>query len=755
MVMGMHRSGTSALTGVLGLLGLDLGRSIMPATEDNPRGYFENQRVNRINERLLAALGSSWHDVFPLEEGWWKAEAARPFAGEIRLTLEEEFQESPLFALKDPRMCRLFPLWREALEDMGIEICAVIPVRRPAEVAESLKLRHGFSLEKGLFLWMIHTISAEAFTRGMPRAWLSFEGLLNNPKKTIAGIGRSLSLTFPTAYEDVREEIAAFLEPALKHFNHKKDSRSGITLPRIVGDWHRLLTASCRPDGCDRKTMKAMDGIREEFERLRAFFQPDEIRNRHEFLLAGSASGTQKPFAPVERPAAAVTAPNPPAPNPPLLASESWQWLREYREAASALSLPPNKERKKSFSVSPLTYHARPITGDGLLRPLTRAPEKPRIIHVIGNIRTGGSTRLVVDLYERLGHIYDQEVISLDIPDPLHYDGFPFHDFSEPVSAEELQKFFREKAPHIIHFHFWADPWYEKVMEAAARTGAIIVENVNTPHRIMRHPAVAHYVFVSRHAMDSVAPGPENASIIYPGSDGTMFAPVGAPADDTIGMVYRLDIDKLREDSIQPLIEAVRARPRTKVIIVGGGALLPSYRRQVAEAGLAGRFLFAGYVPYHELPSWYAKFSVFAAPVWNESFGQVVPFAMAMGIPVAGYAVGALPEILGADEKALKETDSGRSQPKSGSTPAIAKTDVPGEMETADCLGRNEGELVDILLRLLDDRDLRHRIGDTLLARFKRLFRVETMIEGYSELYSRLLESGADSVSIRRAGLSL
>ena len=127
---------------------------------------------------------------------------------------------------------------------------------------------------------------------------------------------------------------------------------------------------------------------------------------------------------------------------------------------------------------------------------------------------------------------------------------------------------------------------------------------------------------------------------------------------------------------------------------------------------------------------------------------------MAMGIPVAGYAVGALPEILGADEKALKETGPGRSQPETGSTPAIAKTDVPGEMETADCLGRNEGELIDILIRLLDDRDLGQRIGDTLLARFKRLFRVEAMIEGYGELYSRLIASGADSVSMRRAGSS-
>ncbi len=733
MVMGMHRSGTSALTGVLSLLGLDLGKTIMKPSEENPRGYFENLRITEFNQNLLEELGSSWHDTFPFSREWWNRQPAIGAIPQMRVMIEEEFGESGLFAIKDPRICRLFPLWREALEDMGIEICAIIPVRRPAEVAESLKLRHGFSLEKGIFLWMIHTISSEAFTRGMPRAWLSFEGLLKNPQKTIAGIGRSLSLTFPRAYEDAREEIAAFLDPALKHFGRKKDSRSRISLPRIVGDWHRLLTASCRADGTDRRTMKAMDGIREEFECLRAFFHPEEIRTREETGVATPLSQTQRPPVQAKMPVVPVS-----APNPPLLVSESWQWLREYREAASGHLSPREKERKEGFTTNPLTYHAKTATEDAPSLTPKEACEKPRIIHVIGNLRTGGSSRLVVDLYERLSGHYDQEVISLDIPDPLHYDGFPFHDFSEPVSVEELEGFFREKAPHIIHFHYWFDPWYEKVMEAAARTGPIIVENVNTPFRILRHPAVAHYVFVSRHAMDSVTPAPEKASILYPGSDGTMFAPAGAPADDTIGMVYRLDRDKLREDSIQPLIEAVRARPRTRVIIVGGGALLPSYRRQVAEAGVAGRFLFAGYVPYHELPAWYGRFSVFAAPVWNESFGQVVPFAMAMGIPVAGYAVGALPEILGAEEKTLKETDYGRSEPHTAQTLARTETEVPGEMETANCLGRNEGELVGILLRLLDDGELRRRIGERLKARFDRLFRVEDMVRQYDDLYRRL-----------------
>jgi glycosyltransferase involved in cell wall biosynthesis len=715
MVMGMHRSGTSALTGVLGMMGVDLGKTMMKPTEENPRGYFENQRVNEVNQRLLASINSSWDDILAPEGKWWLADSIRPLASEMNEIVRDEFKESPLFAIKDPRNCRLFPLWREVLLGMGIDICAVIPVRHPAEVAESLRLRHGFSIEKGLLLWMIHTISAELFTRDMPRVWVTFESLLKQTEKTVSKIRRTLDLSFPRTYEQVGDEIRLFLDPALKHFDHKRTLRSGISLPRLLLDWHRLLIAACWGDGTDRKTLKAMDHVREEFELGRGLFQPVELRQGRPGSGAGSINDAEGKGSSVTIAAPAISA------------SEGWQWFREYREAAERNSVfTDSKSRKRDFTTSQATYHARLVESGREAEASKPVGRIPRIIHVIGNLRTGGSTRLVVDLFERLGHLYDQEVISADIPDPLHYDGFPFHDFSEPVTEEEISTFLGEKAPHIIHFHHWKDPWYEKVMAASAKTGAVIIENVNTPYQILRHQGIAHYVFVSRHAMETAAPVPENSSVIYPGSDGGLFSRSGPLPHDTIGMVYRLERDKLSENSIEPLIEVVRLRPATSVIVVGGGELLSSFRRQVAEAGLAGRFTFTGYVPYHDLPRWYGRFTVFAAPVWNESFGQVVPFAMAMGIPVAGYRVGALPEILGANE-------------------------IP---ETGVSLVKTKNQLTDAIIKLLDDRSLQLRLGDALRERFNLLFNVEAMAQSYNELYSRVLASRSEPVSRRRAGSS-
>ncbi len=99
--------------------------------------------------------------------------------------------------------------------------------------------------------------------------------------------------------------------------------------------------------------------------------------------------------------------------------------------------------------------------------------------------------------------------------------------------------------------------------------------------------------------------------------------------------------------------------------------------------------------------------SVFVAPVHTESFGQVTPFAMGMRLPVTGYRIGALPEILGSREFLAP----------------------PGEV----------GKLASIIIELLDDRERRMQIGDANRRRAERHFSLESMIEAYRQVYRRLL----------------
>src|SRR5206468_992888 len=131
------------------------------------------------------------------------------------------------------------------------------------------------------------------------------------------------------------------------------------------------------------------------------------------------------------------------------------------------------------------------------------------------------------------------------------------------------------------------------------------------------------------------------------------------------------------------------------------------YRIAVRRAGLADRVTFTGYVPYHQLPALYERMSVFVAPVWKESFGQVVPFAMNMGVPVVGYAVGALPELIDDPSLLARVGDAQR--------------------------------LASIIMRLLDDPAARERIAERNRRQAQERFSVASMIDAYAKIYREVL----------------
>ena len=58
MVLGMHRSGTSAITKGLEVLGVNLGDNLLPPKDDNPKGFFEDRDLVNLNERVLEKIGT-------------------------------------------------------------------------------------------------------------------------------------------------------------------------------------------------------------------------------------------------------------------------------------------------------------------------------------------------------------------------------------------------------------------------------------------------------------------------------------------------------------------------------------------------------------------------------------------------------------------------------------------------------------------------------------------------------------------------
>ncbi|MDP5292272.1 hypothetical protein Q9290_08225 [Oceanimonas sp. CHS3-5] len=215
IVLGMHRSGTSALTGTLEKIGVMLPQDLWPAQEDNPKGFFEGQKVVDINTRVIAANGSNYDDTrfnITISE-----ESIVQHLDEAKNFIQEEFSYSKCFALKDPRMCITFPFWERVLLELGITIKVVIPYRNPFEVSRSLKKRNNFSTEKSLLLWAKHLLLAEKYSRIYPRYFISFNSLMANTADILPELAHFVEVELSkNTIATVKEQ---FLDPTLKHHN--------------------------------------------------------------------------------------------------------------------------------------------------------------------------------------------------------------------------------------------------------------------------------------------------------------------------------------------------------------------------------------------------------------------------------------------------------------------------------------------------------------------------------------------------------
>jgi len=248
-VLGMHRSGTSALTRVLNLAGAELGSALLPAIPGvNDGGFWEHAAVVRLHEQLLERLNSSWHDVGPLPKEWWRREGVAPIREQLCELLSREFSNAPLWAIKDPRLCRLLPMWMQIFDELGWTPGFILAVRNPHEVAASLARRDCFPQSKSLLLWLNHVLESTEWTQSHPRVVVTYDELLDDWQGTLRHIAHGLRLTWPRELDGIAAEVNAFLSPELRH--HRAAGRSGDPAPgasRCVGRvWRSLLEARTR-----------------------------------------------------------------------------------------------------------------------------------------------------------------------------------------------------------------------------------------------------------------------------------------------------------------------------------------------------------------------------------------------------------------------------------------------------------------------------------------------------------------------------
>jgi hypothetical protein len=243
----------------------------MPASKTNERGYWESFRIAVLHDELLAAAGSNWHDWRAFDKEWYKSGSADAFRTRAKSLLDEEFRDAELFVFKDPRLCRILPFWLTALEELQITPLVVIPIRSPLEVAQSLAKRDGFSLEKGLLMWLRHVLEAERGSRRFPRAIIAMDELFDDWRGAITKIGGLLGIEWPAFDESGAAAVDAFLSRDLKHQNAAADSLPPVFAWSIKAH-DAMLTLGTHPQS--RLALSTLDEVSSTFELACAFMGP-------------------------------------------------------------------------------------------------------------------------------------------------------------------------------------------------------------------------------------------------------------------------------------------------------------------------------------------------------------------------------------------------------------------------------------------------------------------------------------------------
>ncbi|MEC8320679.1 MAG: glycosyltransferase family 4 protein [Planctomycetota bacterium] len=336
-----------------------------------------------------------------------------------------------------------------------------------------------------------------------------------------------------------------------------------------------------------------------------------------------------------------------------------------------------------------------------------------RVLHAIADLQIGGAQQLVIDLARSAPPDPAHRVMARSIQRRFR-PGVPSEEV--PAQREDVNRAFDRFRPsvlHLCHYHASATTaaWYEMTCDAAFERGVPIVQSHCVIGEPLDHPGVRRLVFCSEwsRVRSGLAGIPD--VVINPGTPIDRFlAPRRDPSDTpVVGMVYRLDGDKIDASAATVIRRILERVPGSRFVVVGDGRMRPGLQRELQEAGFADRVRWIGNVAFDRLPGLHRSFDVEIAPVIADTFGSGSVHAISAGTPVVGYGVAAIPSILRHEA-------------------SIAR---PGSPE----------ELAERVARLVEDPGLHAEVHATQLAHARGNFDLRTMNRRYHRLFAETASS--------------
>jgi hypothetical protein len=241
-IVGMHRSGTSMVTRLLNLCGLDLGpeADLMPPIEaDNSEGYWENVNFVWINDEILRLRkADAYHP--PQYTPTWKQNVDLAQVTSYANDLIAELSSAAVWGWKDPRTTLTLDFWQSLIPDLKIIMC----LRHPTEVAQSLARRHSLdSIDVTLKLWwdynqmIFHLFPRERFLL------THYNSYFQNP---IAELRRLTDFIGLSTSDD---QITTAIQSILGQVRHNKAAITDASqLPQDILNLYNLLCQYAGPN---------------------------------------------------------------------------------------------------------------------------------------------------------------------------------------------------------------------------------------------------------------------------------------------------------------------------------------------------------------------------------------------------------------------------------------------------------------------------------------------------------------------------
>jgi hypothetical protein len=216
-----------------------------------------------LNDEILGHFQRQWEDPRSFPENWHHLHGVQDYVERIRAEIERNYSDGSLLLINDPRLCRLLPLYMEALHALNIEPLVVLQVRPVAEVAQSLADRDDLAHGLGSLLWLRLIAEAEWYSRHLPRVWVSFRQATSDWRGAVNRIGEKLNVTWPIHPDDAAEAINMILKP------RPRQVASCVDNEVLTGAWSAVQEGLA---GNEPAARAGFDGVRASLEEIDAFY---------------------------------------------------------------------------------------------------------------------------------------------------------------------------------------------------------------------------------------------------------------------------------------------------------------------------------------------------------------------------------------------------------------------------------------------------------------------------------------------------